>query len=442
MMASGSQPRLVGKTACVLGGYGLIGADCVRTLRRAGFTVIGIGRSHAAARRVLPEIEWRILDLAEASVAQLQHAAAGADVVVNAAGALQDGLRDDVIAIHETMVARLVAALEGTTTRVIQVSAAGVSTTSSTEFFRSKARGDGLLMASRLDWVVLRPTLVLAREAYGGTALLRAGASVPLVGLQVLARSRIQTVFIDDVAAAVLSAARGEIAGGTVADLTEPDSHSFQEVVRLVRSWLGLAPWRKSINIADAWVRAAAKVGDALGWLGWRSPLRSTAVTVLNEGVHGDTSAWQIAGGPACRPLAETLSAIPATAQDRWYARLYLMLPVIVGVLALFWISSGVIGLVRFDTAARVLSDRGVGGSTASLLVLLGAGLDMLLGVGILVRRFARAAALGMAALSLLYMLGGTLLAPDLWADPLGPLLKVLPAFTLALVAAAIVEDR
>ncbi|MGD9667651.1 MAG: SDR family oxidoreductase [Hyphomicrobiaceae bacterium] len=441
MVADHTEHRHVRKTACVLGGYGLIGAACARALSQSGFVIIGVGRSETSARQVQADIGWRILDLAEASVEQLRHAVAGADVVVNAAGALQDGLQDNVIAIHETMVARLVAALEGTTTRVVQISAAGVSPNSSTEFFRSKARGDALLMASRLDWVVLRPSLVLAREAYGGTALLRASAAVPLVRLQVLGQSRIETVSIDDVTAAVVSAARGEIAGGTVADLTEPGSHSLDDVVRSVRSWLGLPPWRTAIRVPDAMVGLLAKLADALGYLGWRSPLRSTAIRVLSEGIHGDPRPWQDAGGD-CRPLAETLAAMPATPQDRWYARLYLMLPAIVGTLALFWLSSGVIGFIQFDEAARILTERGVARPTAAFLVLGGACLDMLLGAGILFRRSARSAALAMAGMSLLYLLGGTLLAADLWGDPLGPLLKVLPVLALALVAAAIVGER
>jgi len=177
-------------TGVVLGGYGLIGAACVRELRQVGFDVVGVGRSKATAWRVLRDIEWRILDLAQASVDDLKRAVGGAHVIVNAAGALQDGLKDDVAAIHESMITRLAIALHGGATRVIQISAAGVRFDSSTEFFRSKARGDALLMASELDWVLLRPTLVLAREAYGGTSLLRASAAMPFTGFDVFPDSR------------------------------------------------------------------------------------------------------------------------------------------------------------------------------------------------------------------------------------------------------------
>lgn len=430
------------KTACVLGAYGLIGSACVRALSEAGFRVIGVGRSEAMARRIGPHIDWRILDLTQASSEELRATIAGADVVVNAAGALQDGPKDDVAGIHELMIERLVLALKGSQARIIQISAAGVSPQASTEFFRSKAKGDAVLMASGLDWIVLRPTLVLAREAYGGTALLRASAAFPVIGLLVLPQSPVQTVCIDDVTAAVVSSARGEIARGTVADLTEPGSHRFEDVVRFVRTWLGLPPWRMSLNVPNLIVRGSASVADALGRLGWRSPLRSTAVKVLSEGIHGDPLPWRNAGGVTCRPLSETLASMPATSQDRWFARLYLALPVIVGVLALFWLMSGLIGLLRFDDAVRVLSSRGVGGTAAAIFVAGGALIDLILGLGLLVRKFAPAAAIGMAGVSLLYLLGGTILTPDLWGDPLGPLLKVVPALALALVAAAILDER
>lgn len=429
-------------TVVVLGGYGLIGAACVRALRTTGFRVVGVGRSQAAARRVVPEVEWRFTDLARASTEDLRRVLAGADVVVNAAGALQDGLRDDVAAIHEGMIARLVTVLQGTKTRMIQISAAGVSEKASTEFFRSKARGDALLQASGLDHVILRPTLVLAPEAYGGTALLRASAAMPLVGLDVMPETRVQTVFIDDVTAAIVMAARGAIPSGTVADLTEPESHSFGELVRAARRWLGLSPWRLSWRLPTPLVAATARVADALSTLGWRSPLRSTALKVLSEGISGNPTAWSKTGGAPCRTLGETLAAMPATAQERWFARAYLLVPVIVGTLAVFWISSGLIGLARFDTATEILTQRGFAALPASFFVAAGAIADIVLGAGILVRRFARPAALGMVAVSFCYLAGATLFAADLWADPLGPMLKVLPGLVLALVAAALLEER
>ena len=40
------------------------------------------------------------------------------------------------------------------------------------------------------------------------------------------------------------------------------------------------------------------------------------------------------------------------------------------------------------------------------------------------------------------YVVLGTLLQPALWADPLGPLIKIAPIVVLNLVALAILDDR
>ncbi len=40
------------------------------------------------------------------------------------------------------------------------------------------------------------------------------------------------------------------------------------------------------------------------------------------------------------------------------------------------------------------------------------------------------------------YLLAGTLLMPELWADPLGRLLKIVPIMVLNLVCLAILDER
>jgi hypothetical protein len=85
---------------------------------------------------------------------------------------------------------------------------------------------------------------------------------------------------------------------------------------------------------------------------------------------------------------------------------------------------------------------RGWGLAPAGFAVVGGALADVALGLAISVRRFLRPAALGMIALSLAYLGLGTFAAPDLWLDPLGPFLKVLPGLVLALVVLAIEPGR
>lgn len=428
--------------AIILGGYGLIGSACVAALVETGFQVTGIGRSASAVQAADPRVAWVIRDIPTITLGEWRNLLAGVDVVVNAAGALQDGGRDDLEAIHVRTVASLTEAAAGLPLRIIQISAAGVSPDASTRFFRTKAEGDAIITRYARDWVILRPTLVLARDAYGGTALLRAVAALPGMMPQVMPQAQIQTLHIDDLTTAVVAAAKGQIPHGTIADLTEASGHSLPDLTFALRRWLGLPAPRFCPRVPRWFLSLTGRIADALGHLGWRSPLRSTALAALADSIHGDPDRWLSAGGTPCRPLGETLAAMPATRADRLAARAYFALPLAIATLALFWTLSGLITLAAPSTAEAILTSRGTNADLAYLLVRWGALADIILGLLILWRARAREAALGMVVLSLAYLGGSLFTAPDLWTDPLGPMLKVLPGMALALWVWLLLEER
>jgi hypothetical protein len=128
--------------------------------------------------------------------------------------------------------------------------------------------------------------------------------------------------------------------------------------------------------------------------------------------------------------------------QERWFARALLVKPLAIATLAGFWIVTGLVTLAAPERAAQVLTSRGTGAGVAQAAAYLGACLDLALGLAILWRPALMHAARGMIALTLAYLAGGTLLAPDLWADPLGPLVKAVPALVLAIFVLAVAEDR
>jgi hypothetical protein len=184
------------------------------------------------------------------------------------------------------------------------------------------------------------------------------------------------------------------------------------------------------------------RIGDALSHLGWRPPVRTTALLQLEAGVQGDPSAWERETGRIPASLRETLRRHPSTVQERWFGRMWLLKPAMIACLSLFWILSGLIGVRELEAATAVLTDRGVDAAFSRLAVVMGSAIDLILGYLILVRSTHKFAAVGMILTTLGYLAGGTLLTPDLWADPLGPFVKTLPGAMLALVALAVAEER
>lgn len=428
-------------TVIILGAYGLIGSACVRAFAAAGYTVIGLGRSKHAARSMADVSRWVFADLVPMTDLDWAQSLNGVDVVVNAAGALQDGPRDDLEAIHVRMPEALCRALTPDQ-RLVQISAAGVAMDASTAFFRSKARGDAAVRKTAPNWVILKPTLVLSPEAYGGTALLRGAAALPGILPTVLPDTRIQTVHVDDLAAAVVKAAGPQVPTGTTADITAPEDCSLSDLMGKIRAWQGFSPARFHPSVPGPFLTTAGFAADIAGRLGWRSPLRSTALIVLRDGVHGDPAKWSDLGGKPCRSLDETLRSLPSTRQERLYGRFYFALPIAIITLSIFWVASGLIALAHPAAGAAYLDPSVLPRWLIHLTVIGGAVADIGIGAAILWRPWCRAAALSMVGLAALYLIGGAIAAPDLWADPLGPMLKVFPGLILALLVWLGVEQR
>lgn len=426
----------------VLGAYGLIGLAIARSLAAAGHSVTGLGRSPSIGPRLAPHLRWVAGDMARLqSAGDWKPFLANIDVVVNAAGALQDGLRDDLERVHHGAIAALALACAEAKVRLVQISAPGAKIDSDTIFMRSKARGDEAIKRSGSDWVILRPGLVIGRDAYGGSALLRATAAFPGVLPIALGDKRIQAVALTDVAQVVREAVEGTIPARVDVDVVEDQPHTLREIAGGLRAWMGVGAG-PALSTPRWAICAAAKISDALGHLGWRSPLRSTAIRALEGEVLGDPGPLRAIRGTSLQAFDRLLGEIPASTQERWFARAYLLMPAMVATLSAFWLASGIVGLLDVDRAARAIPSDAVPAGLAPLLVIVGALIDVALGIAILVRPVARMACIGMVATSLAYLAAGTLLTPGLWLDPLGPFVKVVPAMMLAVAAAALLEER
>jgi uncharacterized protein YbjT (DUF2867 family) len=428
----------------VTGAYGLIGSAVLARLHRDGHALAGAGRAIADARRRAPFARWIEADFDRLTAAgDWLPLLDGIDAVVNCVGVLQDGARDDVRRVQVTATGALFEACERRgIRRVIHVSALGAARGAATEFARSKAEAEEQLAARDLDWVILRPGLVLAPAVYGGTAMLRGVAGLPWAIPLPAADARVQAIGIDDLAETVARCLMPGAPARVRWDVAHPQVHTLAAVVVALRGWLGLAP-APIVPVPPAAAAAIARVADALGHLGWRSPVRTTALRQLAAGVVGDPAPWMAATGIAPQSLGDVLARQPSSVADRWFARLYLLKPLAIAGLALFWVLTGLVSLGPGRAAAiDHLLAAGFAPAFAWPLLVAGSLFDVALGLLLLVRRTARLALLTMLAATPFYLLIGTLLAPQLWLDPLGPFLKIVPMLVATACALAIMDER
>jgi uncharacterized protein YbjT (DUF2867 family) len=365
----------------------------------------------------------------------------GVDAVVNCAGVLQDSPRDSPARLHRDMPIALWRACEAAgVRRVIHFSALGVDRGDVTPFSRTKREGDEALAASGLDWVILRPSVVVGRPAYGGSALFRGLASLPVFP-RPAETGPVDVVQLDDVAETVARLVDPGAAARVTLELAGPDRLAFPEIVAAYRRWLGWRPARSFT--APGWLMGLAyRAGDGLARLGWRPPIRSTAGREIRRGATGDADPWRRATGIEPQPLAAMLEANPASVQERWFARLYLLKPLALGTFTLFWLLTGLVSLGPGYRRATDYMLAGGGGALSEPSVIAGGLADIAVALGIAWRPTAKPALWAALGLSLFYLVAGTILLPGLWADPLGPMMKIWPILALNLVCLAILDDR
>ena len=426
----------------VTGANGLIGAAVVARLLAAGYRVVGVARDTARPVRSVPNAQWVEIDIARATRPEdWLPCLAGVDAVVNCAGVLQDSARDSTRGVHVDGVGALFAACERAgVRRVVQISAVGVDRGAPTAFSATKRAGDDALMRRYLDWIVLRPSVVLGPAAYGGSALFRALAALPVLPV-VPDTAPLQVVQLDDVTATVAFFLAPDAPARLALDLAGPERLSVTDIVRQYRAWLGW-PAPRLVGLPSWLADLAFRLGDVAGWLAWRPPLRTTARQELRRGAVGDPGPWTELTGIAPQSLAAALASRPASVQERWFAALYLLKPLVFVVFALFWIITGLLALGPGYATGVGLMQGGGAGASGALAVIAGGLIDIAIGVAIAFRRTARKGLWAGFAVSVFYLVAGTWLTPHLWVEPLGPFVKIFPILALNLVALAILEDR
>lgn len=297
-------------------------------------------------------------------------------------------------------------------------------------------------MARDLDWTIVKPSLVIARGVYGGTALVRGLAGLPLLTPIMESPACFRPIHIRDLCRTMEKLLAPDAPIHVVIEVAGPQESSLQDLVATHRRWLGFGPAR--FWIAPKWLTTVAFViGDMLGAVGMRTALRSTSRAQMARDVGGDPGALQQHLGFVAQAYERALNEEPASVQDRWHARLYFVKPAAQLLLAAFWMVTGIVCLTTGRNEAMTLARNAGLGSLDGITTILGGLFDIVIGVALLVfARFKRSILFLMAAVTIMYMAVLTYTLPYLWADPLGRLLKLIPFSALLAFLAAVEDER
>src|SRR5258708_10219632 len=212
-------------TVSVFGGTGFLGGRLVRGLGLGGMALRGVARDGGGGRVALNGAGLERMTVFCADVrnqAAVAGAVAGADAVVNAVSAYVD--RGGAFeAVHEQGAKTLAReALAAGVARFVLVSGIGADLESSSPYIRSRGRGERLVREAVAGASVVRPSVMFGPgDALFGTVaqLSRVLPVLPLIGD---GRTRLQPVYVEDVAEAIARMLVDPAAAGKTHELARP----------------------------------------------------------------------------------------------------------------------------------------------------------------------------------------------------------------------------
>jgi NADH dehydrogenase len=225
------------KVATVFGGSGFIGRYVVKRLARRGFVVrVAVRDPEAALFLKSAGSVGQIVPLYTSVMreATVHRAVEGADWVVNLVGILADSKAASFHAVHADG-ARAIAERSAAcgVSRLAQVSAIGADPASPSRYGASKGAAEAAVLAAFPAATILRPSLVFGQEdqffnRFGEMA--RISPVMPVIA----GDTKMQPVYVGDVADAVVAGLADPATAGKIYELGGPTVYTFRELLAFI----------------------------------------------------------------------------------------------------------------------------------------------------------------------------------------------------------------
>jgi uncharacterized protein YbjT (DUF2867 family) len=247
-------------TVVVFGGGGFLGRRLVDRLTAEGMTVRVAVRHPDPARIELRSMGFERVTVVPADVrdqASVAAAIAGADAVVNAVSAYieKGGVTFEAVHVRGAENVAREAAAAGVA-RLVLVSGIGADPDSSSPYIRARGRGELIVRQAFPGATIVRPGAMFGPgDALFGTlaALARLLPALPLIGG---GSTRLQPIFVEDVAEAISSILSAPGTVGRTYELAGPKVYTLHELVNMTLQLMGKRRLLVPIPFAVAEVQA------------------------------------------------------------------------------------------------------------------------------------------------------------------------------------------
>jgi NADH dehydrogenase len=221
----------------VFGGSGFLGRHVVRALARRDYRIRVAVRRPELAFHLQPIGKVGQIHAVQANVrnaASVQAAMRGSEVVVNLVGILNPAGEQSFEAVHSRASGTLAKAAAEIGARVVHVSAIGADLESASVYARTKAAGEKAVLAAAPAATIFRPAVVFGPEDQFTNRFGAMAAMSPMLPLIGGGHTRMEPVFVGDVADAVADAVDGKAKAGATYELGGPEILTMREIMQMI----------------------------------------------------------------------------------------------------------------------------------------------------------------------------------------------------------------
>ena len=221
----------------VFGGSGFLGRNVVRALAKRDYRIRVAVRQPELAGHLQPIGRVGQIHAVAANLrypASVEAAMRDSQIAINLVGILAEGGAQSFEAVQAKGAETIAKAASAVSARMVHVSAIGADENSLSGYGRSKAAGEKAVLAAVPSATILRPSVVFGPEdqfTNRFAALARISPMLPLIGGGV---TRMQPVYVGDVATAVADAVDGKAKPGATYELGGPEVLTLREIMQII----------------------------------------------------------------------------------------------------------------------------------------------------------------------------------------------------------------